>query len=166
MANLSTTLVTSPTSSGHPPMLIYLKGSTLTWPNPMFHIGTIILDLSQKIANLHSPNFVTSPTSQLILQHFCRFTYVTALCLTLPSLYLRHSSFFRFSYITGSSLTSPGETPMSHRFGRCTFSWWPSTLSRQDSSQIKLKSFLCLLKTNTGSHVYVIQRAIIVIATN
>ena len=36
--------------------------------------------------------------------------------ITLPSLYLRHSSFsqpfFRFSYVTGSSLTSPGEPPM------------------------------------------------------
>ena len=34
---------------------------------------------------------VTSPTSQLILQPY-----------------------FRFSYITGSSLTSPGEPPMNH----------------------------------------------------
>ena len=57
------------------------------------------------------------------------FTYVTVHSLTLPSLYLRHSSFsnssvasptsqlilqplFRFSYVTGSSLTSPGEPPM------------------------------------------------------
>ena len=72
---------------------------------------------------------VTSPTSQLILQPFRRFTYVTAHSPTLPSLYLRHSSFFnpsvasptsqlifqpfcRFSYVTGSSLTSPGEPPM------------------------------------------------------
>ena len=58
---------------------------------------------------------VTSPMSQLIL--------------TLPSLYLRHSSFFnpsvasltsqfilqpffRFFYVTSSSLNSPGEPPM------------------------------------------------------
>ena len=36
---------------------------------------------------------VTSPTSQLILQPFYRFTYVTAHSPTLPLLYLRHSSF-------------------------------------------------------------------------
>ena len=36
---------------------------------------------------------VTSPTSQLILQPFRRFTYVKAHSPTLPQLYLRHSSF-------------------------------------------------------------------------
>ena len=69
------------------------------------------------------------PVTELILQLFRRFTYVTAHSPTIPSLYLRHSSFsnpsvtsptsqlilqplFRFSYVTGSSLTSPGEPPM------------------------------------------------------
>ena len=74
---------------------------------------------------------VTSHTSQLILilQDFRHFTYVTAHCPTLPSLYLRHNSFFnpsiatptsqlilqpffRLSYVTEFSLTSPGEPPM------------------------------------------------------
>ena len=57
---------------------------------------------------------VTSPRSQLILQPFCRFTYVTAHSRTLLLLHLRHSSFsmFRFSYATSSSLNSPGEPPM------------------------------------------------------
>ena len=72
---------------------------------------------------------VTSPTSQLILQPFRRFTYVTAHSPTLPSLYPRHSSFsntsvasptsqfilqpfFRFSCITSSSLNSPDEPLM------------------------------------------------------
>ena len=36
---------------------------------------------------------VTSPTSQLILQPFPRFTYITAHSITLPLLHLRHSSF-------------------------------------------------------------------------
>ena len=74
---------------------------------------------------------VTSPMSQLILQPFCCFTYITAHSPTLPSLYVGHSSFskpsiasptsqiilqsfFRFSYVTGSSLTSPGEPPMTN----------------------------------------------------
>ena len=69
---------------------------------------------------------------ELILQPFRHFTCVIALSLTLPSLYLRHSSFsnpsvasptsqlilqpfLRFSYITGPSLTSPGEPPMEAR---------------------------------------------------
>ena len=66
------------------------------------------------------------PTSQLILQHFRHFTYVTGHSPTLPSLYLRQNSisnpyvasptsqlillpFFRLCYVTGFSLTSPGE---------------------------------------------------------
>ena len=65
---------------------------------------------------------VTSPTSQLILQPFCLFTYVIAHSLTLPLLHLRHSSFsnpsvasptsqlilqpfHRFTYVTAHSLT-------------------------------------------------------------
>ena len=72
---------------------------------------------------------LTLPTSQLILQPFRHFTYVTAHSPTFPSLYLRHNSFsnpsvasptsqlilqpfFRFSYVTGFSPTSPGEPPM------------------------------------------------------
>ena len=72
---------------------------------------------------------VASPTSQLILQPFPRFTYVTARSPILPSLYVRHSSFsntsvaspmsqvnlqpfFRFSYVTGLSLTSHCEPSM------------------------------------------------------
>ena len=67
--------------------------------------------------------------TELILQAFRRFMYVTAHSPTLPSLYLRHNSFsnpsvalpmsqfilqpfFRFSYVTSSSLNSPGEPPM------------------------------------------------------
>ena len=41
---------------------------------------------------------VTSPTSQLILQSFRRFTYVTAHSPTLPLLHLRHSSFSNPSF--------------------------------------------------------------------
>ena len=63
------------------------------------------------MSSSHSPNFpslhlhhssfsnpsVASPTSQLILQPFCCFTYVTAHSPTLNSLLLRHSL---FSYVT------------------------------------------------------------------
>ena len=41
---------------------------------------------------------VTSPTSQLILQHFCRLTYITAHSPTLPLLHLCHSSFSNSSF--------------------------------------------------------------------
>ena len=77
----------------------------------------------------HSPTFVTSSTSHLILQPFRRFTYATAHSPTLPSLHLHHNSlsnhsvtsptsqlilqpFFCFSYVTSSSLNSSGEPPM------------------------------------------------------
>ena len=63
--------------------------------------------LRQNYSLAHSPTFpslhlrhssfsnpsVTSPTSQLILQPFRCFTYVTAHSSTLPLLHLRHSSF-------------------------------------------------------------------------
>ena len=46
------------------------------------------------MSSAHSPNSsVTSPTSQLILQPFRRFTYVTTHSPTLPLLHLSHSSF-------------------------------------------------------------------------
>ena len=67
--------------------------------------------------------------SQLILQPFCHFAYITTHSPTLPLLYLHHSSFsnpsvaspmwqfilqpfFCFSYVTSSSLNSPGKPPM------------------------------------------------------
>ena len=72
---------------------------------------------------------VALPTSQLILQPFRRFTYVTVHSPTLPLLHVRSCSFsnssfaspmsqlilqpfFYFSYVTSSSLNSPGEPPM------------------------------------------------------
>ena len=101
--------------------LLYLRHSSFS--NPSFASPT-----SQALLIL-SNLCVMSPTSQLILQPFRCFTYVTAHSPTLPSLYLSHSSFskpsvasptsqlilqpfFRFSYVTIFSLTSPGEPPM------------------------------------------------------
>ena len=63
-----------------------------------------------KLLNDHfSKLLVTPPTSQLIPQPFCRFTYVTALYPTLPLLHLRHSSLSNPSF---ASPTSSGELPM------------------------------------------------------
>ena len=90
------------------------------------------------MASAHSPSFpslhlrhssfsnpsITLSTSQLILQPFRRFIYVTAQSPTFPSLYLRHSSFSnlsialplsqlisqpfrRFTYVTAHSPTPP-----------------------------------------------------------
>ena len=64
-------------------------------------------DVGWRMSRAHSPTFpslhlhhssfsnlsVTSPTSQLILQPFCCFTYVTAHFPTLPLLHLHRSSF-------------------------------------------------------------------------
>ena len=46
---------------------------------------------------------VTSPTSQLILEPFPRFTYVTTHSPTLPLLHLRHSSFSNPSFVSPTS---------------------------------------------------------------
>ena len=57
------------------------------------------LYLRRSFSNL----FVTSPTSQLILQPFCRFTYFTAHSPTLPLLHQRHSSFSNPSFASPTS---------------------------------------------------------------
>ena len=46
---------------------------------------------------------VTSPTSQLILQLFRRFTYITAHSPTLPLVHLRHNSFSNRSFASPTS---------------------------------------------------------------
>ena len=56
------------------------------------------------MSSAHSPNLsITSPTSQLILQPFRRFTYVTAHSPTLPLLHLHHSSFSNPSFASPTS---------------------------------------------------------------
>ena len=67
---------------------------------------------------------VTSSTSQLILQSFRRFTYVTAHSSTLPLLHLRHSSFSNPSFACPTSqaphLRHLASRPWSHH----NRSWW------------------------------------------
>ena len=79
-----------------------------TLPHPPNHLHikiTILIIHNRSILEMHahSPTFVTSPTSQLILQPFLRFTYVTAHSPTLPLLHLRHSSFFNPSFASPTS---------------------------------------------------------------
>ena len=57
---------------------------------------------------------VTSPTSQLILKLFRRFTYVTARSPTLPLLHLRHSSFSNPSFASPTSQALQLRYPASH----------------------------------------------------
>ena len=58
---------------------------------------------------------VTSSTSQLTLQPFRRFTYVTTHSPTLPLLHLRHSSFSKLS------VTSPSSQLILQPFRRFTY---------------------------------------------
>ena len=74
---------------------------------PHATVYTALLYISISMSSAHSPTFpslhlrhnsfsnlsVTSSTSQLILQPFCRFTYVTVHSPTLVSLLLRHKLF-------------------------------------------------------------------------
>ena len=82
-----------------------------------------LLYISISMSSAHSPSFqsphlrhssfwfskisVTSPTSQLILQPFPRFTYVTTHSQTLPLLHLRHSSFSNPSFASPTSQDFP-----------------------------------------------------------
>ena len=107
--------------------LFLLRHSSFS--NPSFaYIGEVTEMLENELCSFSILSF-TSPTSQLILQPFHRFTHITTHSPALPSHHLRHSSFsnpyvasptshfilqpfFRFSYVTSSSFNSPGEPPM------------------------------------------------------
>ena len=65
-----------------------------------------LVEVSERLQNevcSYSNLSVTSPTAQLILQLFRRFTYITAHSPTLPLLHLRHSSFSNPSFASPTS---------------------------------------------------------------
>ena len=78
---------------------------------PLATIASMSRAYSPSFQSLHLPHSsfsfsklsVTSPTSQLILQPFPRFTYVTTHSPTLPLLHLRHSSFSNPSFASPTS---------------------------------------------------------------
>ena len=70
------------------------------------------LDLRHSSLSNHS---VASPTSQLVIQPFRRFTYVTARYPTLSSLHLRHSS------LSNPSVASPTSQLVIQPFRRFTY---------------------------------------------
>ena len=80
--------------TAHSPTLpsLYLRHSSFSIPSVA----------SLRHSSFSDPSFA-SPTSQLILQAFGHFTYVTAHLPTLPSLYLRHSSFSNPSFASPTS---------------------------------------------------------------
>ena len=62
-----------------------------------------VSEVTESLENELSKLSIASPTSQLILQPFPRFTYVTAHSPTLPLLHLRHSSFSNPSFASPTS---------------------------------------------------------------
>ena len=120
-------------------------------------------------------------STELILQAFCHFTYITAHSPTLPSLYLHHSSFsnpsiasptsllilqsfFRFSYVTGFSLTSPGEPPMRLSCFILNFYVWYFTLYISLGAKViimnKNESIYLLIKWHLNNFLVVIDVSI------
>ena len=77
---------------------------------------------------------VTSPTSQLILQHFRRFTYVIAHSPTLPLLHLRHSSFSNPFFASPTSQAQLILQPFGHFTYVTTHSPTLPTLYLRDNS--------------------------------
>ena len=73
---------------------------------------SLLLRHSPNFSSLHlrhnsfSNPFVALPSSQLILQPFCCFTYVTVHCPTLLSLLLRHSSTFSSLHLCRNSFSN------------------------------------------------------------
>ena len=82
-------------SSGHSPTFpsLHLRHSSFSIPSEQSSAHSPTFPSLHLRHSSFSNPFVSLPTSQLILQPFRCFTYVTAHSLTLPSLYLRHSSF-------------------------------------------------------------------------
>ena len=75
---------------------LYLRHSSFSNPSVALPTSQLILQPFRcftYVTSSFSKLSVTLPTSQLILQPFPRFTYVTAHSLSFQSLYLRHSSF-------------------------------------------------------------------------
>ena len=118
LCSFSNISVTSPTSQlilqpfrrfyyvkAHSPTLPLIHLCHSSFSNPSF-----VSPMSPS-SSLNSPGelysfsnlSVTSPTSQLILQPFRRFTYVKAHSPTLPLLHLRHSSFSNPSFASPTS---------------------------------------------------------------
>ena len=89
---------------------------------------------------------VTSPTSQLILQRFRRFTYATAHSPTLPLLHLRHSSFSNPSFASPTSQTL-------HIIHLASRPWSQCPLMRPDE-EVTLVKLNELIRTNTPFLVY------------
>ena len=83
-----------PMSRAHSPTF-----PSLHLPHSSFSNPSVALPTWRSFYNLS----VTSPTSQLILQPFCRFNYITAHSPTLPLLHLHHSSFSNPSFASPTS---------------------------------------------------------------
>ena len=107
-------------SSAHSPTFPSLHLHHNSFSNP-----SIALPMSQLVlqpfrcftyVTVHSPTILSLLLRhRLILQPFCHFTYVTAHSPTLPSLYLRHSSF------SNLSITSPTSQLILQYFHRFTY---------------------------------------------
>ena len=100
---------------------------------------------------------VTSPTSQLILQSFRRFTYVTAHSPTLPLLHLHHSSFSSPSFACPKSQA----LHLRHLANRPCFQPSPATVKRMTLVTMYMwrsgfKS-LCRLKTNISMTIVMLE---------
>ena len=83
---------------------LHLIHSSFSNPSLALPTSQLILQPFRRFTyvTVHSPNpSVASPTSQHILQPFRRFTYVTAHSPTLPLLHLRHSA------LSNPSVASP-----------------------------------------------------------
>ena len=86
------------------------------------------------------------PTSQLILQHFRRFTYVTAHSPTLSLLHLRHSSFSNLSF---ASITSQA-LHLSHLASRPWFHPIPSITTYLPQIYFSISLYLRLAFLNNS----------------
>ena len=121
--------------------------------------GRVVTAHSSTLPSLHlyhssfSNPFVALPTSQLILQPFRRFIYVTAHS-PFPLLRLRHSSFSNPSFAspTSQALTSPHEPPMKRLFpsylSSTHFSWIIPDLSPNSSCDFQDSCFQIFCKSS------------------
>ena len=112
--------------------------------------SAVYIYISISMSSAHSPTFfITSPTSQLILQHFRRCTHVTTHSPTLPLLNLCHSSVSNSSFASPTSLALHLRHQASRPCARVQIPW-PANLVEVFSGSLNL---IFRDKCRVGPHI-------------
>ena len=109
-------------------------------------------DVGETMLGFGDNPYIASPTSQLILQLFCCFTYVTAHSTALPLLHLRHRHLTYFTalaptllllYLHHSSFYNPSVASPTLQAPRLCHSSFSNPSAASSTPQLILQPFCC-----------------------